>query len=631
MTGPLSVITGPRARGRRRAGLGACAIVVATVTALAGCSNSGTSSVANGPAVSGGTVTMALPAGAPFNYIFPFESPQYVTGPNVTDLQMLMYRPLYWWDGSPYQLNLAKSLAAKPVFEDNNTTVVLTLKKNWKFSDGEQLSPANIALFLGLLLSERTNFWFYLPGAFPDTLASVSYDNSQDSVTLHLKTSVNPTWFMENQLTMITPFPTAWDLSGPGKKSDCESENPSVQAKDCPAVYKYLTAQAADTASYATNPLWQVVDGPFHLTQFQSGGWSVTLEPNPHYSGSPKPRIAKLVMDVATSDASEYSLLQSGSLTIGYVPFNSAPVKPAGSTAPPSNPVPGYDLQPVTAGWSYNDMFWNYNNPQLGPLLHQLYFRQAMQSLVDQQSDIETALRGYGYADYGPNPPLPANMYETAYEKSAPYSFSLQRARQYLTSNGWKIPASGRATCIRPGTSAGDCGSGIATGEQMPALTLNYATGSEAWTLEVSNLQSAASRVGIDITPVATTSGNLAAYFAPCTASQSECKWQMIYLGTPETDFLTFYPETGIVFREGAVFNVSNYLNPTIQSLFSQVYTQPGNTALDTIDNYLTKTAALLWMPVPDTSLYEVNPKLKGFTPSPILVLEPENWYFVKL
>jgi peptide/nickel transport system substrate-binding protein len=609
----------------------AVAIAAAAALALAGCSSSSPgSSSSSGTPVSGGTVTMAMPAGSPFNYIFPFEGPQYVTGPNVTDLQMLMYRPLYWWDGSPYQLNLARSLAAAPVFEDNNTAVVLKLK-NWKFSDGETLSPANVALFLGMLLSERTSFWFYLPGAFPDTLASVSYDNSANSVTLHMKKSVDPTWFLENQLTMITPFPTAWDVTGPGKKSDCESENPSVQAKDCPAVYKYLTAQAGDTSTYATNPLWQVVDGPFHLTQFAPGGTSVTLEPNPDYSGSPKPQIAKFVMDVATSDAAEYNLLQSGSLTIGYIPFNSAPIKPVNSSAPPSNPVSGYDLQPVTAGWSYNDMFWNYNNPQLGPLLHQLYFRQAMQSLVDQQSDIEGALRGYGYPDYGPNPPLPANQYETAYEKTSPYSYSLQAAKKFLTNNGWNIPANGRATCARPGTGSGECGSGIIAGEQMPAITLNYATGSEAWTLEVSNLQSAASNVGIDITPVATTPGNLAADFAPCTATQSECKWQMIYLGAPETDFLTFYPETGIVFREGAVFNVSNYANSYIQSLFNTVYTQPGNTALDTIDNYLTQTAALLWMPVPDTSLYEVSPKLKGFTPSPILVLEPENWYLTQL
>lgn len=614
----------------RHAAVAAVAIFAALATVLAGCSSPSTTSASNGQPVSGGTVTMALPAGAPFNYIFPFESPQYVTGPNITDFQQLMYRPLYWWDGSPYKLNLARSLAEAPQFEDNNTTVVIQLKKNWKFSNGEQLSPVNVALYLGMLVSERTNFWMYLPGAFPDTLASVSYDNSQDSVTLHLKNSVNPTWFLENQLTMITPFPTAWDLSGPGQKSDCESEDASVQAKDCPAVYKYMTAQAGDTAAYATNPLWQVVDGPFHLAQFASGGTSVTLVPNPHYSGSPKPRIAKLVMDVATSDASEYSLLQSGSLTIGYVPFQSAPVKPANANAPTNNPVPNYVVEPATPGWSYNDMFWNYNNPQLGPILHQLYFRQAMQSLVDQQSDIQTALRGYGYQDFGPNPPLPANSYETTYEKSDPYPYSLKRATQYLTSNGWKIPASGRATCVRPGTGAGECGSGITGGEQIPAITLNYATGSEAWTLEVSDLQSAASSVGIDITPVATTGGNLAAYFAPCTATQSSCKWQMIYLGTPETDFLTFYPETGVVFRTNAVFNVSNYVNPSVEALFNQLYTTAGDAALNSIDNYLTKTAALLWMPVPDTSLYEVSPKLKGFVPSPILVLEPEDWYFVK-
>jgi peptide/nickel transport system substrate-binding protein len=608
----------------------AIGVGVAAALAIVGLTSALAPAAATASATSGGTVSLALQAGVPINYIFPFMSSQYVNSSNGQSFQDLMYRPLYWWDGSPYQLNAARSLAAPPTFTDHNTTVVIHLKSNWKFSDGEHLTPANVAFFLGMLVAERTSFWMYLPGEFPDTLKSASYSNSQDSVTLHLTHSVNPTWFLQNQLTMITPLPTAWDLSGPGTKSDCASESAAVEAKDCPAVYKYLSKEAANTGTYATNPLWQVVDGPFRLSSFASGGTSATLVPNTAYSGTPKPRISKLVLDIATSDASEFSLLASGSLTIGYVPFESAPVKPVNALVPPVNPVSGDTFEPATAGWSYNDLFWNYNNPQLGPLLHQLYFRQAMQSLVDQKGDIEAALRGYGYEDFGPNPPAPANQFETPYEKSDPYAYSLSAARKYLTTNGWNVPSSGRATCVRPGTASGDCGQGITKNEQMPAITLQYTTGSAAWPLEMTSLQSAASRVGIDLTPVATPEANLAQYFAGCTAKQASCKWQMIYLGTPETDTFTFYPETGVVFRTHAIFNVSNYSNPYVESLFDKVYAQSGNTALDTLDNYLTRTCALLWAPVPDTLLYEVSPKLKGFTPSPIGIFEPENWYFTK-
>ncbi len=164
----------------------------------------------------------------------------------------------------------------------------------------------------------------------------------------------------------------------------------------------------------------------------------------------------------------------------------------------------------------------------------------------------------------------------------------------------------------------------------MPEIKLLYATGSTAWQLEMTSLQSAADQAGIKITPVETPESNMAQYFAGCTPKQSSCQWQMMYLGSPETDTFTFYPETGVVFRTHAIFNVSNYADPYVMSLFDQIYTKPGNAALNTLDNYLTRTAALLWAPVPDGLLYATDPKLKGFSPSPIEILEPENWYFTK-
>ncbi len=609
--------------------LALCATFLAALVATSGAAPSAVAAAgrASVKKASGGTVTMALPPAAPFNYIFPFMSSEYYYTANLYDLQYLMYRPLYWWDGSR-TLNESRSLAELPKFENHDKTVVIQLKQGWKFSDGQAIGPENVAFFLGMLVTEIENFQFDIPGDFPFNLASTSYDNAKDTVTLHLTETVNPTWFLDNQLTMITPFPSAWDLSGPGKKSDCESETARVEKADCPSVYKYLNAQAEDTGTYATNPLWQVVDGPFHLTQFAAGGTSATFEPNPHYSGSPKPRISKLVEVVPTSTSSEYGLLQSGALTIGYVPYDSAPAKPVDASKAPSNPVPSYDLEPLSGTWAYNDMFWNYNNPTIGPLVHQLYFRQAMQSLVDQEADIETALRGYGYTDYGPNPPAPANVYETPYEKSAPYPYSQKRARKYLTDNGWKIPSSGPAYCVRPGTGKGECGSGITRDEKMPTIDLQYNPASEAYTLEVSNFESDAAGAGIDITPVATALGTLFSEIPACTPSQSACKWEMIYFGTAEQEEGVYYPVQTIAFGKGASFNVSNYANSYVTSLFKQSTSTSGNKALDEVDDYLTKTCAVLWTPVPTNFLFEVDPHLKGFVPSAIQVVQPETWYF---
>ena len=71
--------------------------------------------------------------------------------------------------------------------------------------------------------------------------------------------------------------------------------------------------------TYATNPLWQVVDGPWHLTQFDSAG-TFTMEPNPKYSGPVKPKIDKFVMLPYTSNAAEFNALVGGKSTSAICP-----------------------------------------------------------------------------------------------------------------------------------------------------------------------------------------------------------------------------------------------------------------------------------------------------------------------
>ena len=44
-------------------------------------------------------------------------------------------------------------------------------------------------------------------------------------------------------------------------------------------------------ATYATNPLWQVVDGPYRLTSFDSSTGAFTMSPNTSYGG---PHAAKI-------------------------------------------------------------------------------------------------------------------------------------------------------------------------------------------------------------------------------------------------------------------------------------------------------------------------------------------------
>ena len=67
----------------------------------------------------------------------------------------------------------------------------------------------------------------YTPGYFPDNVASIAYPNSS-TVVFHLKTSLNPTWFLYNELSQITPMPMAWDrTSSSGADSDREHPQPA--------------------------------------------------------------------------------------------------------------------------------------------------------------------------------------------------------------------------------------------------------------------------------------------------------------------------------------------------------------------------------------------------------------------
>ena len=50
-------------------------------------------------------------------------------------------------------------------------------------------------------------------------------------------------------------------------------------------IYDFLAEQSGSTSTYATNPLWQVVDGPYQLTAFNNTTGGYTMAPNPNYGG----------------------------------------------------------------------------------------------------------------------------------------------------------------------------------------------------------------------------------------------------------------------------------------------------------------------------------------------------------
>jgi peptide/nickel transport system substrate-binding protein len=437
------------------------------------------------------------------------------------------------------------------------------------------------------------------------------------TVVMKLNGQYNPLWFTYNQLDQIDPSPQhAWDkTSASGPVGDYD-ETPSGAV----AVYKFLNQQSEDVSTYATNPLWQVVDGPWRLSAFTTTG-EATMVPNPTYSGPIKPKLAKFVELPFTGATSELNSLLAGSITYGYLPTTALPERSALASR-------GFAFSPWNQfGIGYIAV--NFNNPQIGPIVKQLYVRQALQYLVDQPTYINVFLHGTGAPTYGPVPVNPPNPYDTSVERSNPYPFTPAKSAALLASHGW-ARRGGVLTCVRPGAGASDCGGGIASGTALK-LNLQSASGIPFLTQEMTALQSQAQRLGIAIALPQAPVNTVFATAVPCQTKQSACSWQMEDWGfgwtyTGEDN----YPTGDALFETGAVTNAGNYSDPVDDTLINRTLTG-SSSALGPYEDYLAKQLPVIWMPLAPYQLSEVSKLLNGATPQDsVQNIYPEDWSLAK-
>jgi peptide/nickel transport system substrate-binding protein len=338
-------------------------------------------------------VTYAEQPGAAPNYIFWLTPGQDFSVANNDQFQYLMWRPLYVFGvGDKAQINYAWSIGNRPVYSNDDRTVTITLK-HWIFSNGQPITARSVVFWMNLLKANKTDWGAYVPGEFPDNVVSTTAIGRY-TVRFELNGSYNPTWFTYNELSQVVPLPMAWDRTSLGAPAPTASTPnlPDTTPSGARAVYRFLNAQATDLASYASSPIWSIVDGPWKLQSFTTTGRAVFV-PNPRYSGPVKPSIKKFIELPFTSDESEFSVLASGhGLTYGYLP----------STALAQQrriEAEGYRVAPWTAfGWNYIPM--NYNSPIYGPVYRQPYVREALQHLIDQPAWIRSFLGGYAVPTY---------------------------------------------------------------------------------------------------------------------------------------------------------------------------------------------------------------------------------------
>jgi peptide/nickel transport system substrate-binding protein len=598
--------------------------VAATIAVLvaAGCAGQA-STPGTGSPIQGGSATFALHANNTLNYIFPFMPVQYLSVSNVSDLQYLLYRPLYWFgDKGQVTLNDTLSLADQPSFTDGNRTVTVKLR-HYAWSDGTQVTADGVAFWINMMKADKANWAAYVPGGIPDDIDSLSVD-SPTQVTFHLNKTYSAQWFTYNELSQITPLPHAWDRTATGP-SDCEHT-----VGDCAAVYNYLAEQAKTLNDYATNPLWQVVDGPWKLKTFNADG-HVSFVPNRSYSGPNKPHLDEFNEAPFSDNAAEYNVLRSGdnSVQVGYLPPEDAPVIPEGQTVG-HNPLESNYTLDRWYSFSVNYFPLNNHNAAVGPIFRQQYFRQALESLVDQRSIIKAAVHGYGSTTNGPVPTTPANQIASDQTEPNPFVYDPARAQKLLAAHGWSTPPDGVGTCDRPGPGPDQCGAGVSAGARLEFQML-YASGAPQVQLAMQQLQSSATKVGIRVDLQGAPFNTVTGTAVPCDAGKPDCNWQMANWGAGWVFAPDYYPTGEQIFGTGAGSNVGSFSDPKLDRFIAETQHSDSPDAMRAYTRYGSETLPVIWQPNYDYAETEIANNLKGVTPqNPYLSITPEDWYYVR-
>jgi peptide/nickel transport system substrate-binding protein len=622
------------------------AALVAATAALAGCSakSSATASASpTGTPVQGGVVRYAEAAGTYPTAIWPFVLANQELTVDTDQFQFQFFRPLYFYgNNDKVTLDPSDSLADNPVWTNSGRTVSITLK-GWKWSNGETVDAQDVMFWINMAKAEKANSAYYTaPNTklnadyFPDNVVSAT--GSGETVTLNLDKSYSETWFDENQLTQITPMPAAWDETAAGVKGTCSSDAYGSAAANaaCTLDWKYLSAQSVDGATFATNPLWQVVDGPFKLKTYNasSGAWSMV--PNPDYSGPDKPYLSEIDFVPYTSDASEDAALKAGSsgpdaLDIGYLDQADTPTYNAASPDA-DNPLKnkGYSFAPIASldGTGYYEV--NFANTDVNGLFKQPYFMKAVQDTVDQAGQDKSIGKGWWTEDPGAIPAGVGNVYSSGQVSAETYSTSA--AKTLLTSHGWDTSTS-PATCASPGTAANECGAGITKGEKAE-YTLDYPSGITAVQLQAEDMQSDAAVAGIKININPKTQNAVGSEDSVCAGSTKSGCWQAIFYGgwvyAPGVD-----PTGEPLFSTGAGANTESYSNPALDKLIYETTTSNSTSVMDQYENLLSQDQPVIYAPnayenVGQADIPEVINGLYVGLSDPFQGFEPQFWYYTK-
>lgn len=596
-----------------RTGKVAAALVMAGALALSACSGGGKDEggSSGAPAASGGKDTVTMAFRTP-NWILPISAPGFTQGENAI-FGNALYRPLYNYDlnnHEKYNIDLEKSLGEIPQFSNGGKTITIKLR-DFKWSDGKPITTRDVEFWWNLVTNNKDKWASYRKGSFPDNVTEFKVID-EHTFSFTLDKAYSPGWFVGNQLNKVSILPQhAWDkTSDDGKVGDLDKTPEGAKQ-----VFEYLTKASKDLSTYATNPLWKVVSGPWKIESYVPDG-QVVLVPNPDYSGKDKAQIKKLVLRPFTGDDAEFNVLRSGDLDYGYIPA-------ANLSQIDAIKAKGYTVDPWY-GWSITYMPFNFANPKSGPIFKQLYVRQAMQMLIDQKLISEKIWGGMAAPTCGPVP-MPQDKLGTL--EGCAYKYDPAAAKKLLEDHGWKVTPDGVTTCEKAGSGEGQCGEGIPAGAEMK-FTLISQSGFAATSKMMAALKSEFGKLGIaiDLKEV------------PDSVSVSQkceqgkpCNWDLSFFGSQGSWYYPVYASGERLFATNAPVNLGLYSSPEADKLIDKTQFSDDEQALKAYNDFLAKDLPVLWMPNPVYQISAYKKDLKGVAPQdPMNLMYPERWSWGK-
>ncbi len=574
-----------------------------------------------------GTITWAIQPGTAPNWIFPIVPGASNSVFNNFTFNQEMWRPLYWVvNGTDPEVYAPMSIADPAVYSNGDKTVSITLKSSYKWSNGQAVTANDLLFFIDMVKAaikeSPANWEGYVPGHFPDNLVSTSEPNAS-TLVLNLSSPVNPGWFTDNIMGNqgpFTPMPsTVWAKeSASGAIIPPSGWTPAAMTK----IYNYLISQAKSLSTYATNPLWQVVDGPYKLSAYNATTGGFTMVPNTTYGGPHVTPQSNFQGVPFTSNTAEFDAIRAGAIDVAYVDYNDVPQLPTVLKLGYSYfGEPDYGLE--FAAYNFKDTTGDFNN-----IISQLYVRQALAHLVDEQGWITAFMHGAGGVAYGPIPAYPQSPFLPADAATDPYPFSVSDAVSILKAHGWTVNPGGTDVCSSAGTGPSDCGAGIPAGTKL-AFNYIYSTSPALIGYQATDFVSKANQAGIHITLSSSNFNYMIANYLDPSAPANDNKWAMEDFGG-ETD--EPYATTFGLFNTGGPSQVGDYSNATADALINASIAGGNPSAVKNEASFLTMNQPVQFQPNPDliwawkNSLSAVMPQAwENLTQ---YYATPEFWFF---